>query len=186
MSDFSSRCDLWDHIYSIGCKGTTDEMTEKEMFEVFKKRTGGVLYQNIQVPLTERNFEIEAKKEPYLLRCEKEEVLTPDKRTKEGVRRGYKYHYFYLNEEIKLPKKDYYAKSEIHFNDMLDLVPYYGYIISSMASDPDGETVFIASRSEIDQMRYDALKYGNTESYFVKYCQENIKAETIRLVKEYY
>ena len=39
MSILTGKCDLYDHVYMIGSKGTTDNMTKKEMFEVFKQRT---------------------------------------------------------------------------------------------------------------------------------------------------
>ena len=57
MSKFSGKCDLYDHImmektYPDSKNPNILISNELECFEIFKKRTGGKLYQHLKIELT--------------------------------------------------------------------------------------------------------------------------------------
>lgn len=175
MSKFSGRCDLYDHIYMIGCRGTDNNTSEKERFEIFKKRTGGLLHQRVLFNLDKYNID----KEIEIINNEK--ILC-----KKKVNNRYRYYYF--GEEYKtlkaLNKRGYYCTIDLPFDTMLDLVKYYGYIISSMASDEDSEYIYITNESEIDEKRKHQYFRENNQNKF--YGEYELNEEYIRLVKKYY
>lgn len=156
MSEFSPRCDLADHIFSIGCKGTTDEMSDNEKFEIFKKRTNGVIHMSLPYKLTDFNIEEEVERvnNPKILSFKEETKMISDKRCKNGYRQKKIRTYFYYGSEYKSLKDiSYYAKIDIHFDDILDLVPFLGCVISLLASDTNDEYVCIAPKSYLENLR---------------------------------
>ena len=169
MSRLTGKCDLYDHVYMIGTKGTTDEMTKQEKFELFKKRTNGTLHQSIKVEATKFNIDFLLENNKFL---EKTDHNT----------------YLYFDKEYKtlksLNKTGVYYTREIHFDTMLDLVPYLPYIVSTMASDENGEYIQISSRSFIDQEYLDSLKYGYTKDKMYNYNMKELQQEYIDTIKE--
>lgn len=173
MSKFSGKCDLYDHVFSIGSKGTTDDMSDLEKFEIFKKRTGGKLYQRFPLKLTKYNIDSEIRL-----------VNNPDILSKndDGTYTYWLDTYKTLN---KLNKHGYYATREIRFDDILDLVPYFPYIISSMAADQDGETIYISSKDYLSLKEDEARECGLT-TYDCDLYRKFLKEELINIVKRYY
>lgn len=179
MSRFSGKCDLYDSIMMIGCKGTNDEMTEIEKFQIFKERTNGVIYQSKKLYLTKYNidYEIEYINNPQILRKEK-----INGRTK----------YFYYGKSFSslkaLNNKGYYTKHKIIINELIDLVPYYPHLISIHFSDENSEYIEIANNSyvtEEEMAPWRKATYGY-ENSCLNYYKENLRKELIRVAKEYY
>ena len=50
-----------------------------------------------------------------------------------------------------------YITVEIKFATLLDLIPYYPYIISICYSDKDKEIVYISTTSEVDELEQSSL-----------------------------
>lgn len=152
MSKLSGKCDLYDHIYDIGCKGTTDEMSKMEKFNIFKQRTGGVIYQDIPLEVTKDNID---------LLIEKDNLL---EKTDDG-------NYIYINRKYKtikaLNKAGYYYRRKIYFDTTMDIVEYLPYVIAVLSSGPDSEYVQIASRPYPEERYLENLKYGILDDQYV-------------------
>ena len=148
MSRYSGRCDLYDHIYMIG---QNDKTSMRECFDEFKKATKGQIYQYYPFKLTRWNIEREADLNPALV-INRSTKRIPDKRTKLGYREVNADTYTYWFKEYKsideLNKHGYCGIRIIKFDDMLDLIPYYDYVIASCACSPDSQIVYLASESE--------------------------------------
>lgn len=167
MSKFTGKCDLYDHIYMIGSKGTDDSMTDLERFEVFKQRTGGKIYQTIPVELTKFNIE-------YFLANDEQLVKTSD---------GYQYWGKTFKTLKQLNKHGYWTKRTIEFETMLDILPYVGNIISLLLSNEGHETVFI-SRKSYPEMRYDeSLEYGHPRDCSLEF-RRSLQAEFRKIAAE--
>lgn len=195
MSKFSGRCDLYDHMlmekmYPSESNPNILEADEFECFEIFKKRTNGVIYQHQKVEVTENNQDFVA------ANCKQFEITTqtitvPDRRCKGRVRVTKLYSYTYYGKEYptlkELNKKEVYITIPIKFETILDLIPYYPYVISFCASDAEGETVYIANKSETDYRVESCLKYGSSLEfiyYFRKILQNHYIEVVNRLNKE--
>ena len=156
MSQFSPRCDLWDHVFSIGCKGTTDEMSDTEKFEIFKKRTNGIIHMSLPYRLSDFNIEEEVERvnDDRVLSFREETKMVSDKRCKNGYREKRTRTYIYRGQEYKkLSEIQYYATIDIHFDEILDLVPFFGCVTSFLVSDKDGEYVCISPKSYLENLR---------------------------------
>lgn len=190
MSKFSGRCDLYDHIlmekmYPSESNPNILESDEFECFEIFKRRTGGVIYQHQKVEVTEANQDFIA------ANCKQFEIITqtitaPDRRCKGRfkVKKLYTYNYYgkeYLTLK-ELNKKEVYIPVPIKFETILDLIPYYPYVISFCASSPEGETIYIANKSEIDYHVDSCLKYGHSLE-FVYYFKKILQNHYVEVVK---
>lgn len=164
MSMLTGKCDLYDHVYMIGTRGTNDEMSMKEKFNIFHKRTGGKLYQSIKIELNKRNIEFYLEKDKNKL-----------KKTEEG--------YEYMGDTYKnlsqINKRGFYTDRVIEFDDMLELLPYLGYIIASAVSDSEKEIIYISKNEYNVERELEAMKLGYERS-FPKYHKEAYKD----LVKE--
>ena len=145
MSCLTGKCDLYDHVYMIGSKGTNNDMSMKEKFEIFHKRTGGKLYQNVKVDLTKKNID-------FFLEKEKNKLKKVDG--------GYEYFGKVYKTLNQLNKHGFWTTRTIEFNDMLELFPYLGYIIGSMASDSKKETIFISSDDYNVIRELEGFEYG--------------------------
>ena len=184
MSRFTGRCDLYDHIYMIGQNGKTKE----ECFEEFKAATGGKMTQIIKIKLTPWNVEKEAAKNGFLkINTITKEV--PDKRTKAGTRTVVSHTYEYLGKtynslEDLNKKQQYYGRKVIEFNDMLDLIPYYGYCIASVAcsKDPISQTVCLAAESEIDERERSWMEGGFDTQDMLNDFRDQIRQEYIDII----
>lgn len=169
MGRLTGCCDLYDHVYMIGSKDTTDGMTKQEMFDIFKQRTGGVIYQNIKVPVTKFNIDFLVDNNQWLERT--------DHKT-----------YLYFGKEYKtlkqLDKIGVWYTREIHFDTMLDLVPYLPYIISMMTSDSNHEHVEIGERSYIDRKYLQGLEFGNDPIKIYDSDMKKLQEEYIDTIKK--
>lgn len=168
MSRFSSKCDLYDQIYAFA----DSSLTELECFNNFKKRTGGVIYQS---------FKVNLEPQKRLLDMWIEKGLVPFIEKKDG-------NYYYYKEKItikKLQKKDFYFRRKITFDTILDLVPYYGYVISVCCSDKDHCYVEISSDPEYVIRQKEHLMYSG-EDIPLNFYLDELRAEYIRVVNEYY
>lgn len=132
MSIFSGKCDLYDDMCICG---RTDD--EYQNFLEFKRRTNGTLHQHKKIEVTEQNQMMVAEK------CNQFEVIeyfdeVPDKRKKSGYRNIVTYTYRYWGRDYdtlkELNKKGVYITIDIHFDTILDLIPYYPYIVSASAT----------------------------------------------------
>lgn len=188
MSFVSGKCDIYDLIYA-SCRNNDWEM-KKKAFEIFKEETGGKLYQNLIVELNPWNLdkEIEYINRPEFLSKEIEVIQVPDKRCKSGFKTKEKVFVKYLGKLIPLEKKPKVCVHKvIYFEDMIDLVPYYPYIVSSYGrSVKDGKivcSVTISKESYLDSRYLDTRKLGGDISYLEHY-RKNLKEELINTVLE--
>lgn len=168
MSKLTGKCDLYDHIYMLG-RDTNDSMSKLEKFNVFKQRTGGKMYQSVKVELTKYNVDY---------------FLDNDNNLTKGEN-GYEYWGKTFKTLNQLNKWGYWYKRTIEFETIFDVIPYLGHIISSIASDKDGDTVFIAPKS-YPEMRYEeSLEIGYPRDRmleFYRLLQEEFK-ETLKEVE---
>ena len=190
MSCFSGKCDLYDHMMMEKMYPKKDnpnilESDEFECFEIFKKRTNGIIYQHKKVEVTELNQHFIESKCNFLELILHEEII-PDARCKEGIRLKSWYTYKYANVEYKnlkeLNKKGVYVSLPIKFDTILDLIPYYPYIISCCASSPEGETIYISKKSYIDEQIDSYLKTGRSLDFLNHYKKE-LQNHYIEIVK---
>lgn len=178
MSKFSGRCDLFDHMSGLG--GWYDRngkpvkigdpgvgvyySDEYQDFLAFKKRTGGVIHQHKKVKVTEWNQKEVEKNIPNMFKVIEHKEEIKDKRYKDGIKEVISYTYEYWGKEYKtlkeLNKHGVYITIDIHFDTILDLIPYYPYIVSSCCSSGDKETVFISKESFVISERDEHCERG--------------------------
>lgn len=177
MSVFSGKYDIFDHI--CGCAGWYDRngnpvkfgegrgayySDEYRDFLEFKKRTGGVMYQHQKVKVTEWNQDEVAKKLPGKFEVIEHEHLISDKRCKEGHKTKVTYTYKYWGKEYltlkDLNKHGVWVTIDIRFDTILDLIPYYPYIVSACCSNDGKETVFISKESFVISKRDEHFENG--------------------------
>ena len=162
MSYLSGKCDLYDHIYSVGCKGTTDDMSKQEKFEVFKKRTNGVIYMSFPIEVTKANIDLIIAHNHHLKKLEGD---------------TYSYMGNVCKTLKKLNKENVYYNREIKFDTMLDLVPYLPHIISTMSSSENKEYVEIMNMSWPYHEYLEGLEYGVDRSNQLKHYQQKLQEE---------
>ena len=201
MSRFSSKFDLFDFMSGMGgwfdrdgnlvkdiCSGPgvlySDAMRD---FEAFKKSTGGVIHQHIKVKVDEWNQDYVKSHCPGFDFIKHTEVRE-DKRCKEGKKEYYYYTYTYFNKEYKnlkeLNKHGVYVTKDIHFNTILDLIPFFPYIVSVAAKDKDSTTVFISDRSYVDKC-FREHNWGGAEQS-ADYYRHELAEFTKAIVLEYF
>lgn len=176
MSKFSGKCDLYDHMMMEKHRtadGSDDPeeikkahvlySDELECFEIFKQKTGGVIHQHQLITVTEQNQMMVAEK------CDHFEVIeyfdtVPDKRKKGGYRNIVTYTYRYWGRDYdtlkELNKHGVYITIDIHFDTILDLIPYYPYVIAMSYSSEDSEYVVISKKSFVLQERDEMYDHG--------------------------
>lgn len=178
MSKFSGKCDLYDHVFMIGSRDTTADMSELEKFEVFKQRTEGKIYQSRKLTLEKWNidYEIQYIDNPNILRKEKENG---------------RWKYYYYGKKFAsltaLNKYGYYTLFTIKIDTLLDLIPYYPYVISILVCSDSSDYIQICSTSQVDSELMEPwrkVKYDG-DSYFYHY-RDALRDELIRVAKEYY
>ena len=162
MSIWSGKCDLADHISMM--KHRTKDGSDKkedldkarvlysddmECFEIFKKRTGGVIYQQVKLELTKFNIDKEIEINEHL-----------EKFVNENGKTIYKYYGQEFKTLKSLNKYGYYIKKEIHFQTLLDIIPYYPYIVTICCSNEGKETVVISSESFVESEYMEHREYG--------------------------
>lgn len=202
MSRFSGKCDLFDLISGLGGwydrNGKPVKITdpgvgvlysdEYKDFLEFKRRTGGTMYQHQKVKVSLWNQDEVAKRCPGL-EIEKKERTSSDKRYREGKRKDTYYVYKYYGVEYslnELNKKGVYITQEIHFDTLLDLIPYYPYVVSACASSEEKMTVFLSRNPYPIEKRDNSLKTGgmlfDSWAHYSKELQEHYR----EIVLNYY
>lgn len=149
------------------------ESDELECFNLFKERTGGVIYQLLRFPLTEYNIENECKENEHLNRIKHVKVVK-DKRCKCGTRNKITYSYTYYGIKFDSLKKINYVryKKKIPFDNLLDLIPYYPYLISMSSSNDGKEFIVISNESYVEQEENEFISHGYTSKMPVYYRKE--------------
>ena len=160
-----------------------------ECFDVFKERTGGVLYQHYKVEVNDLNkFQIE-KKCPFLNIIEYKSIKE-DKRYKDSKKEIINYSYKYYDKEYsslkELNKKGVYFTKEIEFDNIFELIPYFPYIIASMSSHDDKEVIFISKESYIDKRYKEDIRYGNDGDYWNHYYRKTLADITKDIILKYF
>jgi len=176
MSRFSGKCDLFDHIggtagwydkngnpVKIGDPGVSVYYSDEYRdFLEFKKRSGGVMHQHKKVKVTEQNQDEVERLLGGRFKAIAHTESVPDKRRRSGEREVTTYTYEYWGREYgslhELNKHGVYMMIDVHFDTILDLIPYYPYLVTSACCDKDKQTVFISSQSYVDEERDE--RYG--------------------------
>lgn len=159
MSKFSGKCDLYDHIMMMKHYPKADNPNilvsdEMECFELFKEVTNGVIYKGINIEVNEYNQKLVSELCEYFTF---EELPKPSPRHKQ------RYVYKYFGEEMtlkQLNKRGVYIAIPIHFETLLDIIPYYPYIVVCAFCKDGKESITISSKSFVDSQIEDALKFG--------------------------
>jgi len=195
MSSYSGKCDLADHI--SGCGGWYDRdgnpvkmgqegvgayySDEMKDFIAFKEKTGGVIHQHKKFKISPWNHDDAIKLCPELEVIEHKRIV-PDKRQKSGQREDIYYTYKYWGKEYtlkELNKKGVWITIDIHFDTLLDLIPYYPYIVSMSC----GGTVYISDQSYVDEEIEDHLEHGwysDFWQYYKKELQDHYREVVLR------
>ena len=162
MSRFSGRYDLFDAMSGTGGwfdkNGNPVKFNQEGVscyysdvmkdFEAFKNETDGVIHQHIKVKVDEWNQDY-VKTHCKGFNFEKHIKTIIDKRCNSGIREIQYYTYNYYNKEYKdlkeLNKHGVFITKDIHFNTLLDLVPYFPYIVT-VAAHSDGKSYIVVSK----------------------------------------
>lgn len=175
MSKYSGQYDLADAIsmektYPSPQNPNILISDEMECFEIFKKRTGGVIYQSIPVELTKKNINF---------------FLKTDKNLDKNTENEYTYYSRTFKTLKELNKFGYYIKKPIKFDTLLDIIPYYPYTIALSYCKPEGEYVVISRESRITASENESYYYGYEYSS-ASYYREQLQKHYIEIVKKYY
>lgn len=197
MSKFCGKCDLYDHMMME--KTFPDSKNpnilisdELECFEIFKKRTGGILYQSRKVELTDWNIDYWIKYFNNSQKLSKEAytLIKDDKRFKSGKKEIIKYNYIYFGRKYNSLKElnqfGFYGEFQIKFNDLLDLVPYYPYIITTMFSDQNSEKIFISKKSYVDIYADEVSNYSEPNFKIIDYYKRKLQEHYLELMEKKY
>ena len=204
MSRYSGCCDLYDHISGLGgwfdkdgkpvkfgkaSRYYSDEMLD---FIEFKRQTGGVIHQHKKVKVSKWNQE-DVKNHCPGFNFTKHTRKIPDKRCKSGFREETYYTYTYYGKEYtslkELNKKNIYITIDIHFDTLLDLIPYYPYIVSACSHNSDSSPesyVFISEKPYPIEQRDERLKTGGLIDYSFQRYQRDLNEHFRDVVLEYY
>lgn len=204
MSRYSGCCDLYDHISGLGgwfdkdgkpvkfgkaSRYYSDEMLD---FIEFKRQTGGVIHQHKKVKVSKWNQE-DVKNHCPGFNFTKHTRKIPDNRCRSGFREETYYTYTYYGKEYtslkELNKKNVYITIDIHFNTLLDLIPYYPYIVSACSHNSDSSPesyVFISEKPYPIEQRDERLKTGGLIDYSFQRYQRDLNEHFRDVVLEYY
>ena len=204
MSRYSGCCDLYDHISGLGgwfdkdgkpvkfgkaSRYYSDEMLD---FIEFKRQTGGVIHQHKKVKVSKWNQE-DVKNHCPGFNFTKHTRKISDKRCRSGFREETYYTYTYYGKEYgsldELNKKGVYVTIDIHFNTLLDLIPYYPYIVSACSHNSDSSPesyVFISEKPYPIEQRDERLKTGGLIDYSFQRYQRDLNEHFRDIVLEYY
>ena len=187
ISIWSGKCDLADTIMmqkhrtkdGSDKKEDLDEARvlysdEMECFEIFKEKTGGVIYQYISFELTKYNIEKEIESNKFL----------------EKVEENGKTYYKFFGKTYKtlksLNKHGYWTTIEIHFETLLDIIPYYPYLISSACYTQDKYTINISDESFVDSEYKEHREYGWDNSVMKEFYKKRLQEHYIEVVLQYF
>lgn len=192
MSRFSGKSDLADTIfmqkmYPIDSNNPHSPLISDEMecFNIFKEKTKGVIHQHFKLELNEMNIdkEIEIVNNPRML--SKKEIPWEDGKE----HRTKKYVYIYWDKEYnslkELNKKGYYSTKKIKFDTLLDIIPYYPYLVSFMSSDDETMFVVISVESYVEHSYEEFRKFGSEPSMYDFYRKE-LQNHYIEVVNTYF
>lgn len=201
MSQFSGKCDVADLIQGLaGWKdkdgNPVDEVyrgprygDEWEDFLIFKERTKGLLHQHQKVTVSELNQD-EVKKACSQFDFTEHIKVIKDKRFKSGVREEKYFTYTYWNTEYsslkELNKKGVYITIDIKFETLLDLIPYYPYIVSACASDKNEMYVVISKKPWPVEERDNLLQRGGWSYDVCEYYAKKLQDHYKEVVLKYY
>ena len=196
MSKFSGKCDLYDHVmmektYPDPKNPNILISDELECFEIFKKKTGGILHQCHKVKLDDWNIDywINYYNNPERLSKEAHTTIKEDKRCKDGKKEITTYTYTYWGTKYKSLKElndhGFYGTVEIKFNTLLDLLPYYPYIVTMMACDQEQETIYISNSSYVDSYVKDVVNYSEPKFRMIEIYREELKKHYVKVINEY-
>lgn len=161
-----------------------------ECFDVFKEKTGGILYQHYKVEVNDFNkFQIE-KKCPFLKIIEHKSIKE-DKRYKDSKKELISYSYKYYDKEYsslkELNKKGVYITREIKFDNIFEIIPYFSYIIALMSSNKGKEMIFISKESYIDKKYKQNIEIGSENADYFNHCyRKNLAKLTQEIVLNYF
>lgn len=153
MSMLSGKCDLYDHISmeKMYPKYPNNENSPlvsdlMECFLIFKKKTGGVIYQTQNIKeVNQCNEELIAKRCPFF-------KILPNN----------KYEYYdkeYTAAQLK-KRGGVYITVEIKFKNLLDLLPYFPYTITCAVCSHESEHITISGASYPEEEFKEGLKWG--------------------------
>lgn len=190
MSRYSGKCDLYDTMCGLGGwydkDGNKVSFNDHEVgcfysdlmqdFEAFKERTHGKLYQHYNIKQVDSWNQDFVKDHCPNFDIIKHVETRPSKRSKLGTEEHVYYTYMYFGKEYtrkELSKKGgVYIRDEIKFNTLLDLIPYFPYIVT-MSYSFDGEmAVFISDESYVEEERKLALDNGRNDTMAEHYRKE--------------
>lgn len=200
-SVYSGKCDLFD--WMGGLAGWYDKdgnpvefgtegvgvyySDEYQDFLEFKKQTDGVIHQHKKIKVDEFNQDFIAK------HCSQFEVIehksqVQDKRLKNTLREKTTYTYKYWGKEYtlkELNKHGVYITIDIHFDTILDLIPYYPYIVMC-GSHYDGKSYIVISNEPFPvEERDDHYKCGY-DSKMWEYYNKKLQEHYIEIVLKYF
>lgn len=136
-----------------------------ECFEIFKEKTGGVIYQRVSVEVNLLNQDAVEQMCPEF-KVLPHTVLSEDKRYKEGKKEKVYYTYQFHGEEYPtledVNEENVYIIRKIRFDNIIELIPYFPYIIASSCQSGDKETIYIAKKSYIEE-RYERSIQAGTQ-----------------------
>ena len=153
---------------------------ELECFEIFKEKTGGVIHQHKRVEVTEYNQNFVAQQCKWFQVNPVQDEVPAE--TKKGKKPKQRYTYYYFGKEYltlkSLNKHGVYITLDIHFDTLLDIIPYYPYVVSMSSCDKDHQEIYIADKSEVITERDNGLKYGylNMWEFYTKALQRHYLA----------
>lgn len=204
MSRFSGKFDLSDYLSGLGgwfdkdgnpvkfCGASryySDEMLD---FIEFKRQTGGVIHQHKKVTVSEWNQE-DVKNHCPGFNFTKHIRKIPDNRCRDKFREETYYTYTYYGKEYEslkeLNKKNVYITIDIHFDTLLDLIPYYPYIVSACSHNSDSNPescVFISEKPYPIEQRDERLKTGGLIDNSFQHYQRELTKHFRDVVLEYY
>jgi hypothetical protein len=84
-----------------------------------------------------------------------------------------------------LNNNGFYGTIEIKFNTLLDLLPYYPYIITMIVSDQEHERVYISNSSYVDMYTNDVVNYSEPKFRMLEIYREELKKHYIKVITEY-
>ena len=200
MSLYSGKCDLYDTIITqhFRCKNGSDKKEdldkaklvysdELECFNDFKKKTNGIMYQHQEIKVTEQNQSLIEKKCSHFKVIEHTREVE-DKRYKNNKKKETTYTYEYYGKEYSLKelnKKGVYITKEIHFDTILDIIPYYPYLVTNMDSINDELKIFISDESYVDTKERKYLQEGYVPTV-CDYYRKELQKHYIEVVQKYY
>lgn len=190
------KCNLEDHISGMGgyydsitkkpvkfgdedCYGYTSDLLQD--FEAFKKQTGGVIYQHREIKLQSwmRDEEFNFIKE----HCSQFDYHCLKEAGKAVKISDYTFTYWNNNYSFKtLKKKGVWVEVPIMFNTLLDLLPYFPYIVTFRC----GNHVVITNESYVDSERTKHVEncWDNTQSF--THYKKNLADLYLEVCKRYF